>query len=124
MLVFKHPGRDCIYEEMDICASLNKINLSEAAEQMKEYAKQEWPPNNGLFELTCFLRKNTPELNTLCEKWWADICRYSNRDQLSFPIVFKGHKFSFIPGSIAPIEGNKDFPGNNYFKYKFHKHFN
>ena len=123
MLVFKHPGRDCIYEEMDVCASLNKINLKEASQQIKEYAKQEWPPHNGLFELTCFIRKNTPELNTLCEKWWAEICRFTSRDQLSFPIIFQGHKFSFIPGNIAKIEGNKDFPGNKYFKYKIHKYY-
>ena len=31
------------------------------------------------------VRKNTETVNRLNEKWWAEICRGSSRDQLSFP---------------------------------------
>jgi glycosyltransferase involved in cell wall biosynthesis len=118
---FKHPSRDCVYDEADACVSYGRGNTKEMAEQIKAYAKQEFPTNNGLIEATCFVRKNNPRTNDLFEKWWADICRYSSRDQLSFPVAFKGQKWATIPGSVATIDGNKDFPGNEFFNYKQHK---
>jgi len=118
---FKHPGRSCLYDEADFCVQLGKGKTNELAEQVKSYAKQEFPAGAGLCELTAFVRKNNPKTNALFEKWWADICRYSNRDQVSFPVIFKGHKWATIPGSVAKIEGNKHFPGNKFFNYKQHK---
>ena len=118
---FKHPGRDCVYAEAEACVSLGKGNLKELAEQQKEYAKQNFPEHSGLCELTCFIRKNTPEANEAFEKWWAEITRYSNRDQISFPVAFKNEMWETIPGTIAYLEGNKTFKGNKYFNYKPHQ---
>ena len=118
---FKHPGRDCVYKEADACASLGKANPKELAEQIKDYAKQNWEENQGLWELTCFIRKNNPHANKMFEKWWADICRYTNRDQISFPVIFRDDKWATIPGTVAKIEGDKNFPGNDYFEYHKHK---
>lgn len=117
---FKHPGRDCVYDEADACFGLGKGNPKELAEQIKEYAKQEWPPHSGLSELTCFIRKNTKEANEVFEEWWAEICRYSNRDQLSFPVVFQDKKFGVIPGTIATLKNDPRIPGNDYFDYQLH----
>lgn len=120
---FKHPGRDCVYAEADTCVELRKGKIEELAEQVKTYAKKEYPPNAGLCELTCFIRRNNPETNALFEAWWAEICRHSNRDQISFPTVFTKKDWAVIPGSIAKIHDSKDFPGNDYFQYKLHKKF-
>jgi glycosyltransferase involved in cell wall biosynthesis len=116
---FTHPGRDCIYDEADTCVQLKKGNPKELAEQIREYAKQEHAPHSGLCELTCFIRKNNPKSNLEFEKWWAEICRYSNRDQVSFPLIFK--YWETIPGTVAKIEGNKTFVGNDFFEYRKHK---
>ena len=118
---FKHPGRDCIYEEAEKCVELQNADVSDIAAQCKEYARQDFPENKGLNELTAFIRKNDPEINVLFEKWWAEICRFSNRDQISFPVIFQGKRWATIPGSIAYLEGEKNFPGNEYFKFKQHK---
>jgi hypothetical protein len=124
---FKHPGRDCLYEESITCIELGKGNVTEIAEQMKEYAKMGFPEKAGMTELTCFIRKNTPKANAAFERWWTEVTRYSNRDQLSFPVAFKGEKWATIPGSIASAkdvpgmeEHYERFPGNDYFKWEDH----
>jgi len=129
---FKHPGRDCLFEEADTCVQLEKGDITEIAEQVRAYAD----PNGvnfdlhaGLIEATCFVRRNNKHANDLMEKWWVEICRYSNRDQISFPVVFKGEEWATIPGSVqrSPMYGKKDakpwhagFPGNDYFQYTKH----
>lgn len=121
---FKHPGRNCIYEEAIACVQYGKGKVGDYAEQIKDYSnpdKYDVPENIGLFEMTCFIRKNNPHTNEMFEKWWAEICRYSNRDQISLPVVFRDEVVSVIPGSVAKIEGNNDFPGNDYFQYNRHK---
>jgi hypothetical protein len=118
---FKHPGRKCLYEEADACVQLGKGETKEIAEQVKEYARINFPENAGLCECTCFIRKNNSKANAVFEKWWIEVSRFSERDQIAFPVAFKGQKWATIPGSVAPLKDNKDFPGNDYFKYKFRK---
>jgi len=123
MAFFKHPGRDCLYEEADACVKLGKGKIEEIAEQCQDYIKQDVPMRGGLCECTAFVRKNTPKVNDLFEKWWIEVCRYSNRDQISFPKVFKGKKWATIPGSVEKDYSgeNKAFSGNDYFKYSSHR---
>lgn len=121
---FKHPGRDCLFEEADACISLGKGKIEEIGEQIKQYAKDMFPDHAGLCECTAFIRKNNKKANETFEKWWAEICRYSHRDQLSFPVAFQGKKWATIPGSVQVALGHKNFSGNKYFKYKMHNHFN
>ena len=128
---FKHPGRDCLFEEAITCVGLGKGIVSEIAEQVKEYAKVGFPEHAGMTEMTCFIRKNTPKVNAVFEKWWTEVTRYSNRDQISFPVAFKGQKWATIPGSVVCAKDITDmeehyekFPGNDYFQWVDHLHFN
>jgi glycosyltransferase involved in cell wall biosynthesis len=120
---FKHPGRDCLFDEADACINLNKGVVTEIGEQVKDYSKQMFPTHAGLTEMTAFIRRNNKKTNDLFEKWWVEITRYSNRDQISFPVVFKGKKWVTIPGTVAKEEDSKVFVGNDYWKYKTHKHY-
>lgn len=117
---FKHPGRDCVYDEADVCVKLKKGDVYELAEQTREYARQGFEPHQGLCEMTAFVRKNTPKANEAFERWWAEICRHSERDQVSFPVAFQGEKWSTIPGSVA-VDEHPNFPGNAYFTLNAHK---
>lgn len=120
---FKHPGRDCLYEEANACVNLQKGNVLEIAEQVKTYAKQGFPSHAGLTEMTAFIRRNNKHANEVFEKWWTEVTRYSNRDQIAFPVAFKGEKWATIPGSVAYAEGNSVFTGNDYWEYSKHKHY-
>jgi glycosyltransferase involved in cell wall biosynthesis len=127
---FKHPGRDCLYDEADACVEMGKGNRKELAEQIKAYAKQSVKPHSGLWEVPCFIRKNTPKANAAFERWWVEVTRYSNRDQVSFPVAFKGEKIALIPGSVDKWDDYSDmkthkkrFPGNEFFKRAKHNHY-
>lgn len=125
---FKHPGRDCLYDESERCVELHKGKVEEIAEQNTDYARMNFPSHAGLCECTCFIRKNNPKANATFEKWWVEITRYSNRDQISFPVAFQGKEWETIPGTIADATKFKNeseatkkmFPGNDYFHYTNH----
>lgn len=116
---FKHPTRDCIYDEYFACQQQGRGN-KELDEQIKDYKEKGFPQHVGLYEIACFIRKNNPKTNSIFESWWTEICKYSSRDQISLPIIFMGHKLSIIPGSIFQDNNNPSFPGNEFFKYNEH----
>lgn len=119
-----HSGRKCLYDEAEACVLLGKGNVSEIAEQTKDYAKQNFPEKAGLCEMTCFIRKNNPKANAAFERWWVEVTRYSNRDQIAFPVAFKGEKWATIPGKVAYQEGQNVYSGNDYWDYTAHAHYN
>lgn len=118
-----HSGRKCLYDEAEACIQLGKGNVSEIAEQVKEYAKVGFPEKAGLCEMTCFIRKNNPKANAVFERWWVEVTRYSNRDQIAFPVAFKGEKWATIPGKVAYQEGQNVYSGNDYWDYTAHAHY-
>ena len=108
---WKHFDRDCNYDEANTCIGLS-FDLPETInEQVERYKKEGYPEHNGLSECNVIARRHTPEINRLNEQWWAEICRGSCRDQISFPYVFRD--------KVARIEGN---PRNNKdFNYVSHR---
>lgn len=112
--LFKHnTGRDCIYEEAETCKNLKLDSISLIDEQTAYYKKEGCPEHGGLFECTILLRKNCKEVIRFNDFWWAEICRYSERDQLSFNYLL--HKLNIKVGSMAG-----DIINNKYFKKVLH----
>lgn len=97
--VIRHIGRDCIYDEADACMNLKKGNPLELAEQVKEYSKIGWKKHAGLAECGVIIRRHTKAVEQMNEKWWAHYCRYSERDQISFPLAFPFEKINLIEQS-------------------------
>ena len=97
--VFRHAGRDCLYDEATACVALNKGDVNELSEQVTSYAERGWPMHNGLAECGVIIRRHTDEVAQMNEKWWAEYCRYSERDQISFPVSFDLEKVNLIEGS-------------------------
>lgn len=97
--VFRHMGRDCIYDEANACVALKKGDPLEIAEQVRSYAQKMHPKHAGLAECGVIIRRNTPEVERMNEKWWAEYCRHSERDQLSFPFAFDLEKVNLIESS-------------------------
>jgi len=105
--VFKHPERGCIYEEGEFCKKIGKGDNSIIDKQLDDYRHAGYLENNGLGATYILVRKNIPEINKLNEKWWSHVCRYSIRDQISFPFVFNNHVKYFPKVSMKQ---------NHYFK--------
>jgi hypothetical protein len=87
--VFTHPERDCIYEEGLFCKSKGKGDPEDIDKQLARYRVEEYPERAGLGACYIIVRRHIPQMNRLCEKWWAEICAGSSRDQLSFPYIFQ-----------------------------------
>lgn len=116
MALFKHPERYCIYEEAPAAAGLYEDQniKDEIMEQARVYMERGIPRNIGMGECNMLIRRNTPRVNAFNEAWWAETCRWSNRDQLSFPVVlqqFPDLKVNFIDGNVR---------NHPYFTYKPH----
>lgn len=103
-LVFTHPFRKTINEEIIACKNLDSFeNLN--------YHKNK---KGILAACGVIIRKNTETVNKLNEYWWAEICRGSSRDQLSFPYTL---------GAISNyLKTEIQFPFNSKFiKWNPHK---
>lgn len=108
--VWKHPYRDCIYDE-----ALSDVGRVETLKhQVDHYRRQGFPEHAGLYECGTLVRRNTPRVNEFNEAWWKEIKQWSTRDQISFPYVLS--KFPDL--KVKVNEGNvRNHP---WFKFKPH----
>lgn len=83
-----------IEEEIAECCKLAKDDPKRIHEQYKNNTyPRRVPPI-----CTIIFRRHNMQTERLNEKWWSEICRYSVRDQLSFPYVF--HDYYEIGGDL------------------------
>lgn len=94
--VHRHPARGCMYEEGALLQRLKTStpndwpNLSavELDDEIARYRKMGFP--DGLNTLTAngvIIRRHTPAVNALNERWWKLFASGCGRDQLSFPVA-------------------------------------
>ena len=83
LLLFNHPHRDCCYKEMELISG-RLDSQSNIFQQHQYYQNQGMPKEFGLYEMTCYLKKNTSIITNLELMWWEQICKFSSRDQCSF----------------------------------------
>jgi hypothetical protein len=119
LLCFKHPDRNCCYEEILAVARWRLDEPENLVSQAKFYMGQNFPKESGLFELSTFIRKASPVLREFELSWWEQICKFCSRDQISFPYIlwmyrermtvriFKGY------ANLISMKGLTD--GNEYF---------
>lgn len=112
-LIFKHPDRECLYDEAKECIVQNKDNEETINKQIARYTQEGYPKKNGLVMANMIYRKHTPEINKLCESWWKEIKKGSKRDQLSFNYVLWK---SNVQIDLCPLHA----AFNEYFIYNYH----
>ncbi len=117
MATFRHPMRDCIYDEASTCMALNLDDPAVIMEQMERYRAAGYPEHNGLAETLYILRRHTKEIETFNNFWWSEVCRGSKRDQLSFNYVCwkLGIRYNTFLGDEYDL-----FRKNDYFQYEPH----
>lgn len=97
MALFKHPWRDCVHEE--IIAAEHRVKQTNDKEELdllraqgKHYRKIFFPEHAGhLPETAIIIRRHNALTNAFNEAWWAEMCKWSYRDQCSYPLVY--HEF-------------------------------
>jgi hypothetical protein len=118
MALWKHHSRDCIYDEGAEAKGLRYEDQERVEkdidEQIDHYRKIGVPEHIGMGECNVIIRRNNEKVKRFNEAWWAEICRWSQRDQISFPVVLK----EFPDLKVNFIEG--DPRDHKYFSYKHH----
>lgn len=94
-----HRRRDCIYEEIEECRRLKKAKPELLDKQELAYRLRGHPTNWGLWENGFSVRRNTPEIQSLCKDWVNELNEHTQRDQISLPVVLREHRI--IPKVIG-----------------------
>lgn len=111
--LFKHPDRDCVYDEMNFVKQINYDNHSVIDECINFYRTRGYPEKNGMFELSAFVYRNNEKVRLFMLSWWEMIAKFSSRDQCTFPYLMWKYnlKYNLFPGTARPNNGgNIIFP--------------
>lgn len=84
LAVFKHPNRDCIYDEATKCAVSKLDDPETIIGQVSRYEKEGYAKHKGLCECMLLIRRHTPKVQKFNETWFQEWDTGSVRDQISF----------------------------------------
>lgn len=121
--VFKHPVRNCIYDEAMECAKRGLDDPENIIEQAKFYEDNGYAKNKGLCECGVIIRRHTKKVQQLNEAWWAEYSRFSRRDQISFMYAVDkvGIRVNVIPDQFIEKDGR--YTRGGIIEIIPHKHF-
>lgn len=87
---FRHPDRNCVYDEADSVIELGYDDPDRVRSQMRFYRQLGYPAQNGLSTNSFILRRhNDPILTPVMERWHQQVLNHSKRDQLSLnPVMW------------------------------------
>jgi len=86
IMFFKHGGRSCIYDEAQACTVAKRDNIQDIKSQITYYRSLSYPAHKYLCNCSIIIRRNTKAVEDFNNRWWAEVCRFSKRDQISCPI--------------------------------------
>ena len=116
--LFHAPFSDCIYKRVEaIKTRLHSKYHKILDEQILTYKKDGFPAEYGMGQCGMIIRKNNDIVSEFNERWWSEICRYTNRDQVSFPYVWWKMKDRI---KIKLIKGQGNVRSHPYFTYTPH----
>jgi O-antigen biosynthesis protein len=114
MTVINHPFDNCIFTDIKSCMKGGKGDFWKLIQQAQDY-KEIIPENNGLISSGILMRKNTKEVRELCETWWKEVEKYTERDQIAFGYAAVKH-----PGVVNTFSWN--YTTQNEFIHCPHMH--
>ena len=117
--VFKHyKSKDLEWELKWIKYKFNRRSdvYLEAVKQVEHYKKEGLPSKDEMAMGGFIIRRHTPIVERFNEAWWAEICRWGQRDQLSLPIVLRRFK------ELKIKRINLDIKNNDYLNYGEHNY--
>ncbi len=110
--LFTHPHRQCVYEEAKevLAGGLDYPYLIE--ENVKWLKQNNFEKNQGLYEMTTFIRRNNKTSNDVFSFWYSLVSKFSSRDQINFMPSAKKHSLS-----VSDLEGTAQIyhGGNSVF---------
>lgn len=116
IVLFKHPWRDCAYDEADVCATIPKYNHEGITAQKDRYGREGLPKHYGLWACGCFAFRNDRRSLKFRSAWWRELERTSTMDQISLPYILRKRRFEKHVKTI-----DRDIYNNEYLTYVGHK---
>lgn len=92
MLQFRHPDRNCIYEEAIVSKSIKYYSGPDIDKQIADYSKVV-EPHSGLWLCGLMVRKHTDLIKKLMYAWWDEQEKYTLQDQISWAYVCAVNNF-------------------------------
>lgn len=114
--MFRHPFRDCLYDEALACARSGHDTVFTIGQQMRRYRGLGFPANHGLFEANVIYRRHGPEVESMMQAWWSEYRAGARRDQLSLPYV--AWRCGLKIGDMGPSDPRF---GQQYFRLQPHR---
>jgi len=101
---FKHPERNCLYDEAEACIENSKFEseIPSIINKVSEYSNNKFPANYGLACGGFIIRKHSQKMIDFDKMWWNEIKTGTGRDQISemYCIWKTGIKMKYIKGDI------------------------
>lgn len=111
-LLFRHPQRNCIYQEGIASKELRKYQHEPIDEQLNYY-RSFHPANAGLYACGVMIRRHTDVIKKIMGDWWFEQLKFSFQDQLSLPIVLKANNY-------VPTVFEENQYKNSFFRVLWH----
>lgn len=109
ILCFNHPAHDCVYQEIELCKTLQKDSAEIMQEQINRYLDEGYPEHNGMIDSACLVRDlHDEQLRETMKIWWNEVLNGSRRDQLSFNYACWKNKQKYDTSKLN-IYSNKYF---------------
>ena len=111
----EHPARNDIFREIESCLANKRGNPDELIRQKEDYEKLNLKRFNGIITSGVMMRRNTEQVRELCELWWAELSKYSTRDQVAFAKVAQNWR---IPMYRWDYSQSKELKYTKHLKYR------
>ena len=112
--VFRHPSRHSLRAEALACVVYGKAPASLVARQVWAYEREGLPSEAPLIASGLVLRRTgDAQLRRLMREWYANLSRYSARDQLSFG-------YATWATGVRPRVLNHDIFANPFVSFRAH----
>jgi len=96
---FRHPDRDCIYQEAEVSKQMPKYEPSHIDAQIGRYRDQGYPEHAGLWASGIIAREHhRPAVRRLDRRWLKRCQTESVQDQISLPPLLRS--LGMAPGAI------------------------
>jgi len=101
--MYRHPGRDCIYEEAEEVLRLGRDHREVVAGQVRDYRAKGFPEHFGLVSAGFIIwNMSHARVEQLSRFWWREYENGSRRDQMCFDYVrwLLKVEIDHVPGNI------------------------
>lgn len=116
MVMFRHPLRKTVWDEFSVLEEDDRFKndyLQSQLAKQKAYYKKFLSGDCPIWECNFIIRRRNDRVINLMNKWWAEICKWNWRDQVSFPYIVRN-------SDIKLKTINSNIRDNKFFKHIEH----